>query len=245
MEQEQYEYAFRLNAADCGPWKEMQLDKLVNMIIEVATQHANRLGVGFDRLGRDNLSWVLSRLSLEFPQPVAMNGDYRLQTWVESLNRLFSERNFALVQAGSGEPVAWARTVWMGIDMDTRRAGDLTALTALTSAVNTRPCPIDKQGRLPKVSEPEREFSYRFATSDIDINRHVCTRRYIDLLTDAETLGFWDANRLRRLDVAFKREARYGETARVAMGRVDGKIAVEVQVEGQPSVLAAMTTVPR
>lgn len=236
---EQYSYTFKLNAAECTPQGEMQLDKLATLIIEVATQHANRLGVGFDRLSLDNLSWVLSRLSIELTQPLLNNHTYRLETWVESLTRLYTERNFAIIDTGDDTVAGYVRTLWMAIDVDTRRPGNLSELM-LADSINPRECPIAKQGKVGRVSEPQSTGHYEFVTSDIDINRHVTTRRYIDLIVDRRPLEFYDEYRIRRMDVAFKREAQYGEHATITAQQVDDTPTWDVVVEcdGQQCVLA-------
>lgn len=68
--------------------------------------------------------------------------------------------------------------------------------------------------------------------SDIDVNRHVTTRRYIDLMVDMWTLDHYEANRISRFEVAFKHEARYDEEARIVSAPHEGSPEVaDVQIE--------------
>lgn len=237
----QYSHEFRLTAADCGPQREIALDSLTNLLIEVATKAANKLDVGFDCLIKTNLAWVLSRLAVEMHQPMVSGGSYRVETWVENLNRMFSERNFAIIDTVTEQEIGHARSTWMALDMDTRRPGDISRLTALVEAINDRDCPIEKCAKLLPVTQPTEILEYTFVTSDIDINRHVATRRYIDLLVDCWNLEFWNTHRLTRLDIAFKHEAHYGETAQVR--RHDYNL--EITAQGNSCALARLTFTDR
>ena len=239
---------FIITAADCNSQREISLAHLVTLIIETATEHANSIGVGFDRMISHGISWVLSRLSIELDRVPSINRKYKLVTWVESINRLYSERNFEIIDTDSGERLGYARTIWMAIDMDTRRPADLTALNILERYITDRPCPIERQGKLTQVITPMSETTYMFTTSDIDINRHVTTRRYIELIVDRWEIGFWDANRIGRFDIAFRHEARYGDVATITAaqhGESAGVYDATIQCNGNVATLARLRFVPR
>lgn len=209
-----YDYDFIVTAADCNAQRELSMSTLATYIIDTATGHANELGVGFDHMISLGISWVLSRVSVELAKPATVGHRYRLRTWVASLNRLFSERNFALINLDHNETIGYARTIWMAINMETRSVGDLTPLTPLAEAAVDLPCPIAPQGKIAMYDLPQDAAEYRFAVSDIDVNRHVTTRRYCDLLTDCWPLEMYEKYHMHRFDIAFKHEARYGDTAR-------------------------------
>ena len=90
---------FFLPASEVNAQREMPLSRLVTTIIDVATGHANLLGIGFDRMIREGISWVLSRLTIDISEMPSVNRSYRMDTWVESVSRLFSERDFEMNDA--------------------------------------------------------------------------------------------------------------------------------------------------
>ncbi len=232
---------FYFTASDATPWRDMSLSRLVTLIIDTATLHANELGVGFARLKENNSSWVLSRLAVDLPGGFPMvNRPYRLLTWVTSLNRMFSERLFELVDDTDGTTIGWAHTTWMAIDLDTRRPADLSVLTELSDVINPRPFGGEKPGKLiPLKGEMELCQNYTFRVSDIDINRHVTTRRYVDMITDLWPLDHYMTSRVVRFEIAFKHEARYGDTATTsAVCDSDGAWLMETSVDGTVCNLA-------
>ena len=232
---------FYLTAAEVNAQREMPLPRLVTLIIDTATGHANAIGIGFDRMISYGISWVLSRLTIDLKQAPVVNHAYRLDTWIENLNRMFSERDFELVDVESGEAIGWAHSTWMAINMETRRPSDLTMLTEMKDCINGSVYPLDKGGKLLPIQEAMVEREYRFAVSDIDVNRHVTTRRYIDLITDLWPLEQYDNNRVSRFEIAFKREAHYDELSRTVAAPHEGSPEVfdtQIEVNSTPCALA-------
>lgn len=244
-----YTHNLYLTAAEVNAQEEMPLSRLVTLVIDVATAHANSLGVGYAHMMETNSSWVLSRLNADIAAMPTVNRHYRMITWVHSLNRLFSDRLFRLEDAETGELCAWIHTTWMAIDMDTRRPTDLTRHQALADVVCVREFGGTIGGKLPPMSADRGQgYDYTFKYSDIDVNRHVTTRRYIDLIVDLWPLEMYETNRVSRFEIAFKHEIRYGSTAsvvsdRALVGSADGPEVhdAELRVDDMACAIARVT----
>lgn len=221
-----YSNRFTLTAAEVGPGLEMPLSSLVTAIIDTATLHANAIGIGFDRLRPHGASWVLGRLSVELEEMPRVGGSYSLDTWVESVGRLASDRGFALMDLQAQRCIGRVHTVWMAIDLTTRRPVDLAILGDISDFVVAEPVYGSKCGRVLPVRDAEAAYDYTFKVSDIDVNRHVTTRRYIDLIVDLHPLERYEKERVARFEIAFKHEARYGETASVSVSGAEAQISV-------------------
>ena len=229
---------FFLTAAEVNAQLEMPMGGLVTTIIDTATAHANALNVGYSKLMETNSSWVLSRLSITLNGVPTVNHNYELTTWVENLNRLYSERDFRLDSADDGSTLGWVNSVWMAIDMDTRRPVDLTALNQLREVVNDEPFLGEKVGKLMPFKDAVSSYDYQFRVSDIDVNRHVTTRRYIDLLMDLWPLEHFEEYRVSRFEIAFKHEAHYGEIATIEMAEPQDDGSCEAQLRVGDAVCA-------
>ena len=230
----EYCQTYTLTAGESNPQGLMPVTLFAARVIEVATFHANELGVGFDRLVTDGLAWVLSRLSIEMYRSPKVNGTYTLRTWIEGFNRHFSERNFEMTD-GDGEVIGHARSIWMAINIKERSAADLSMLESLRDSVSQRVCPIEKVTRFAPVAQDEgaRESVYRFRYCDCDFNRHVNTLRYMELLLNQWDMDFFDAHRVSRFDIAFMREAKFGDEAVVRIvADGDNRYAAEICGDG-------------
>ena len=111
-----------LTPGECNPEQRMPLTLLINRLIEVATLHANQIGIGYEFLRKEKQTWVLSRVAVEMKRYPGVDDTYRISTWVNSISRLFSERDFEIT-TDSGEVIGHARTVWAVINTEPRQAG--------------------------------------------------------------------------------------------------------------------------
>lgn len=223
----------------CNARRELPLPRLVSDIIEIATDHANRLGIGFRYMTPKGLGWVLSRLSVEMRRYPRFNEHYILTTWVEGWNRHFSVRDF-MVATEEGVVLGYARTVWMVIDLNTHTNAGTGVLPFDTSLISGRECPMAPMARQPRL-EPETVNSYTFRYTDIDFYSHVNTVRYVELLLNQFPLDLYEKARIGRMDISFRHEAHYAQTATVEIAspepdtyavclRRDDDILIESQI---------------
>lgn len=210
MKEALYRHNFSLTAGECDATGHMPATLLTARIIETATEHANALGIGYAQLIKKNIGWVLSRLSFEMSRWPGINENYTLLTWIETYNRRFSERNFAVLD-GEGNEIGLARTVWSAIDFAKRTGADLSEFERDSFPVYDRPCPMDKCPRIMPLGDDATAEEYTVRYCDLDFNRHFNTVRYVELLLNHWPLEHYDAHTLRRLDILFNRECHYGE----------------------------------
>lgn len=212
----EYTHKYFLTAGECNAQQQMPITLIAQRVIEVATEHANILGVGYADLIKSNEGWVLSRMSIEMTRYPSMNEEYSFTTWIEGFNRLYSERNME-IQDGKGETIGYVRTIWVAIDMETRRPCDLTSIAWLAKTVSDRPCPIAKQSRLIPINPEEATLSaqHRFKVSDIDFNRHVNSVRYMDAFLNQWDLEHFDNNNIARFEIQYLHETFFGDKAHI------------------------------
>lgn len=239
----EYRTDYFLSAADCNAQQEISLPLLVQGLLDIATAHANALGVGYDRLIQDNNAWVLSRLSVELSRVPALNESYSLTTWVEDLNRHYSER-IVEIRDNKDEVIGYARLFWVAINIATRRPADLTPLLDSITPSKNR-CPIERMPRMGAINDPEKVSSYQFQYSDIDFNRHVNSTKYIQLILDSWDLDYFDQNRVSRLDISYHAEAHYGDNVEVRIKCEDEIQDIEIARDGAVCTRARIKFAPR
>ena len=133
------------------------LGVLGNHLLNAAGHHSHDRGWGIDHLNQQHFSWVLSRLSIELTETPAQYEHVEVETWVESVMKLFTERNFLIRNADDGRIYGYARSIWAMIDMDTRQPSNLLELKDgdilnYVIPAEEKPCPIEKFPRLPRLS---------------------------------------------------------------------------------------------
>lgn len=203
-----------LTAGETNAQGEMPLWLIVQNLINIATLHANALGVGYADLKPLGVGWVLTHVSIEMSRYPAINERYRMSTWIESYNRLYSDRCFVLTD-GDGNEIGHMRTNWVAMDMEKRTAADLSILPTERFVVYDRKCPVMRARKQMPLGNDAEECDYTFKYSDTDFNRHVNTVMYIRQILNQWDMEKYDNNRIDRFDISFHAECRYDDTVKI------------------------------
>lgn len=184
---------------------------LGNHLLNCAGFHASDRGFGIASLNEDNYTWVLSRLAIELDEMPYQYEDFKIQTWVENVYRLFTDRNFAIIDK-DGKKIGYARSVWAMISLNTRKPADLLTLHggSIVDYVCDEPCPIGKPSRI-KVTTQTPDTTLTAKYSDIDINGHVNSIRYIEHILDLFPIELYKTKHIRRFEMAYVAESYYGD----------------------------------
>ena len=185
---------------------------LGNHLLNCAGLHASARGFNDASVDDSPYTWVLSRLAIELEEMPRRYEDFSIQTWIENVYRLFTDRNFAILNP-EGKEVGYVRSVWAMINMDTRKPADLLTLHGgnLTDNICDKECPIAKPGRI-KVTQQAPVAEYLTKYSDIDINGHVNSIKYIEHVLNLFPMDTFKEKSIRRFEIAYVAESYYGDT---------------------------------
>ena len=211
---------------------------LGNHLLNCAGFHATERGFGIATLNESNYTWVLSRLAIELEEMPLQYESFSVQTWIENVYRLFTDRNFVILNK-DGKPIGYARSIWAMISMDTRKPADLLSLHngSIVDYICQKECPIEKPGRI-KVNQKELAGEVVTKYSDIDINGHVNSIRYIEHILDLFPLEIFREKRIRRFEMAYNAESYYGDTLAFYKEQVsENEYDIEVKKNGQEVVV--------
>lgn len=184
---------------------------LGNHLLNCAGLHATTHGFGIVTLNEHHHTWVLSRLSIELIRPPMQYEHFTIQTWIENVYRLFTDRNFSITDE-KGIPIGYARSVWAMIDVETRKPADLLSLHEgrIADYICDLPCPIEKHSRI-KVDCTMVRSRLEPRYGDIDINGHVNSVRYIEHILNLFPLSHYRNHFIQRFEIAYINECYFGE----------------------------------
>lgn len=207
-------YPFRVEPFHVDFNGRMFLGILGNHLLNAAGHHSQQRGWGIGALNETRHTWVLSRLSIEMEDMPKQYEQGTIQTWVESVIRLFTNRNFAILRE-DGTAYGYARSIWAMIDMETRRPCDLLTLydgDILRYVVSEEEniCPIAGHGRF-RFHEPRLLCTIDTHYSDVDINGHINSIKYIEHILDLFPIERFKRQRLQRFEIAYKSESYIGD----------------------------------
>lgn len=207
---------------------------IVDFMQDIATRHAEVMGISGEVVEKKNCFWVLSRLKYTLNRPLHFYEKLRVTTIPRQLRGASWYRDF-LFEAEDGV-IGSAVTVWAIVDLETRRlvrpqsfglgfqpqeTGQTEMLRAIR-AENLEPC-----------------FDRVVRYSDIDVNRHLNNVKAVDILSDTfgleEDAGRW----VSQLQVNYISESVCGTKLSLLRGvQPDGSLCVAAYDGAQEKVQA-------
>ena len=203
-------YEFLAEPFHCDFSNRLFMGHLGNHLLNAADFHSNDRGFGMNYLSTIGKTWVLSRLAVEMDEMPLAYSRLAVETWVESAMRYFTNRNFKVEDAATGQVYGYGRSVWAMIDVQTRQPTDLFAVN--DGAINDyvladKECPIERGGRVRMGDGAELVRSIDTYYSDVDINGHVNSVKYIEHVLDLWSIDWYRQHRIRRFEIAYVAEA--------------------------------------
>lgn len=206
--------------SDCT--SHLSLAVLGNQLLNTAADHAEQLGFGRQALLDKNQAWVFSRLLIQMDHYPYEFEPYAIRTWIDSVSRFFSNRNFAILDT-EGRAIGYASSVWAVIDLDTRQALDIKqALPTHADCISPEPidCPIARTTRA-RVTADEPAYMFQPRFCDIDYNGHLNSIRYIEHFLGALPFDVLKERPIHRFEISYSAECHYGEPLAVYVSNAD------------------------
>ena len=80
----------------------------------------------------------------------------------------------------------------------------------MSAYVTDRPCPIEKPGKIAAVENETEGVPYFIKYSDLDINGHLNSIKYMEHLLDLFDLDLFKTKDIKRFEIAYQSEGKYG-----------------------------------
>lgn len=208
-------YEFLAEPFHCDFSKRLFLGHLGNHLLNAADFHSTHRGFGMTYLNPINKTWVLSRLAIEMYEMPRQYERFCVETWVEGAMRYFTNRNFSITDAADNDKVyGYGRSIWALIDTRTRHPQNILDIRdgEIADYVETgKPCPIDKLSRVQISDDARLVASVDTHYSDVDVNGHINSVKYIEHVLDTFDLDFYRHNRISRFEIAYVAESHCGD----------------------------------
>lgn len=202
-------YNFVAEPFHCDFTKHLFIGHLGNNLLNAADFHSNDRGYGVNYLNSVNKTWVLSRLSVELDKIPAIYEDFVVETWIDSVIRYFTNRNFKITNK-DGYVYGYGKSIWAMIDTTTRQPVDIlkTSNETISEYLEADYAnPIKKSSRVKLDDELKLQQSILTTYSDIDINGHVNSIKYIEHILDLFPIEYYKKYRIKKFDIAYIMES--------------------------------------
>lgn len=234
-------YPFTIDAYLCDFRGKATLPMLGNFMLQVATKHAEDRGFGFNSVTGQKRVWVLSRMAIEILEYPKNDSEIKVHTWVSEVSKIFTERCFSF-EDQSGKMLGYARSVWASIDMETRRPTNVMELEGLPDYSTGEPCPIEGMKKILPVKDTESFSYFDVKYSDVDINKHLNSMKYIEHYVDQFDIEMFKEKDIRRFEISYMNEAHYGSRLDVYQKNEDNDIYILEIKDGDTTISSARIT---
>lgn len=202
-------------------------DILFSFLLDSAWAHANNSDFSYEALREEGQLWVLSRFLAVFNALPKWDDEITIETWSKGTDRLFGLRDFALYD-DSGKKLASATSAWLVIDRKTSRIQRIDQLNSSFPLLADR---HEIETRLEKIEERETNktsFKHAVTYSDIDVNKHVNSAKYLTWMLDSQTVELLNEKELKSFEINFLAEAQSGDEVFVSSAGGDGMVYSKV-----------------
>lgn len=181
---------------------------LLNFLQDIATINAEMFGFGYSYTHPKNYGWFLIKYRMEFDQYPQNLDEIIIKTEARGISKIIANRDFEIWTPDNKKRLGKVASNWMLIDLSNKSILPLSKVTTMP-ALEKRETDL----QFPKIPPPtrvdlEKTFEIRF--DDIDVNRHVNNANYIVWAFEALPWEFKAENKLKTLDIVYKKEIAYG-----------------------------------
>lgn len=179
---------------------------------DIAWEHAKILGFGFDKLKEDQQFWVLSRLRVKIIRRPVWAEDFTLETWSRGTDGFFGYRDFNFVDK-AGNNIIQATSSWLVLDLKSKR---IVRLTDFGDFPKYEESVFGKNAG--KIKPPKTDKKLEFTPvlfTEIDINQHFNTGRYLERIINSYDFGFHERHDLAEFEINFLKEGMPTDTLAV------------------------------
>ena len=225
-------YNFMAEPFHCDFQDSLFIGHLGNAMLNAADFHSNDRGYGMHYLQTINKTWVLSRLAIEMTEMPKAYDSFSIETWVEAALKSFTSRNFAVSSRDGKRTYGYGRSVWAMIDTQTRQPVNLFDVRdgLILDYIETgKECPVAKPGRVKMNKDAELVRSIDTYYSDVDVNGHVNSVKYIEHILDLFGLEWYRSHFLKRFEIAYVAESYQGDRLNLYREQTDeGQFCVRI-----------------
>jgi acyl-ACP thioesterase len=213
-------YQIRSYEVDCH--HRLSVLAMFNFMQEVASRHAEALGVSIQQLLSENYTWLLSRLKIKIVSFPVWKDRIQIRTWPSGARRLFALRDFE-IQNKDHQVVATAVSAWLVLDVQKHRPVRIGPFVERLKPLEGDHILPDTLDKLPGLALQTHEKKLVVRHRDLDINQHVNNVSFVEWLVESVPVRVLNTSVLAELEINFLAEAFYEDHVLAACHPVDSQ----------------------
>lgn len=186
------------------------LPSLWKYLQETAWNHANRIGIGYLDLARNDHFWVLSRLAIDMDEYPGWGDKIQVKTWLLGNSRLFAFRNFSILKE-DGRIIGGAKSAWVVLNLKSRKPQRIEPFLKDLNPLPDQHGAETRLDKLPAAGDPGSEAFFTVHYSDLDMHQHVNNARYIEWVLDSYPFEMNQTHHISTFEINYLAESSCGD----------------------------------
>ncbi|MBI9009057.1 MAG: hypothetical protein JEZ05_03420 [Tenericutes bacterium] len=220
-----YKEKFKIRTYDAAYNRKASPVSILGFLEEVATNHAQKIGLGYHDSMNEGYFWVLRTSKFELTRLPELNEEVEVATWPAGLKGLKALRRFSL--SIDGKEIGSGFHYWLM--MDSKRMKPIIANNFI-EVMKEMPIKEEDSFKLNKIRNPEDlTYSYKktIMPRDIDWNMHVNNVRYADIIYNAIPIEVLNKHDILSLHIDYLKECKLEDELDIFYKKESNTIFVE------------------
>lgn len=204
---------FQVYTNNADSRKMAKAGSLFSYFIEAASMHAERLGIGHKSLqDNHNAFWALSKVHFEIRQTPVWHQKVNVTTWPSGYNRLFARRYFQIADE-QGNIIVEGASDWVIMSFENRSLCNVQSIVGNIDKFNLEQehLNLNTTKVQPADADNSLKTNRRVMYSDLDMNNHLTSMRYLDWALDCIDIDYLNTHTAQTVDINFMHETPLNE----------------------------------
>lgn len=177
-----FEKKYTIKSVDIDLNQHLKLPTLLGFLEDIASEHAQRLGFGYEKMVETGLFWILLRQRLIMNTWPQWHETITIKTWSRPVRGIYAIREYEIYH---DETLLGAcSTLWMVLDINSRRPQKVGKISQYFPPQHDKSLDFEANKlTLPQTLSHQKTIT--FVASDLDINEHVNNATYARCFLDA------------------------------------------------------------
>jgi acyl-ACP thioesterase len=221
----------------CDNTAKLSVPSIVSLFMDLASEHAPKIGLGADVLAEKDMFWITVRTKISIIERPTMPDTVLASTWPEAPGRIRCNRYYKL--SSDNKDLALGKTEWAIIDKNSGRPVRISDIYPEGIEHIEDNLSLEAFSKISEdISTCEKIYSYHIRSTDIDLAQHMNNAAYIRALFGALSSEELEEMNIKGLEVNFRTPCYEGERLDIykrdkefLMVKEGGKVAASVKIE--------------
>lgn len=230
-----HEDIFKLSANDFYQNGNIKLNAVLNLFQTVASDHAEKIGLGFKPMLEKDIIWVLIKIRLDIVGEIPFSSTVKVVTYPHPKGRLGYVRDY-LIYNEKDELVVKGSSLWCLVSFSSRKL--LRPTIDYEGQFVDNKVYLDDFARLTPVMAQNHEYVCHILQTHIDRNNHTNNIKYADFIID----GLTKIPNVKSFSIQFNNETTLGDEIKIGYEFKDNVINATATSCDKNSFNAQITT---